>query len=202
VGIAIYTGVLLGVLVSHPLWHIWLLPALFTVSALDTGAGFVLGYAILRESKGKSVEAAKETLEESITDKEHEEAKSQAAEKDQEKDKALEKFKSILEKATIILIVLELITLAVLLIVVSASGDVANISVQLLTTGALSGYFWGLLIVCGLLIPLIISVLAVKKHGLTIKTKNVLPLSGIALCLIGGCALRFLILLAGLPVHV
>lgn len=48
-GVAIYTGVLLGVLPFRPLWHTWLLPALFTASALDTGVGLVVAYAALRE---------------------------------------------------------------------------------------------------------------------------------------------------------
>lgn len=52
-GIAIYTGLLLGVLYSHPLWNTWLLPVLFTVSALDTGVAFVTGYAVLGESRLK-----------------------------------------------------------------------------------------------------------------------------------------------------
>jgi formate-dependent nitrite reductase membrane component NrfD len=49
-GVAVYTGVLLGVLPFRPLWNTWLLPALFTVSALDTGVALVTGYAFLREA--------------------------------------------------------------------------------------------------------------------------------------------------------
>jgi formate-dependent nitrite reductase membrane component NrfD len=49
-GVAIYTGVLLGVLPFRPLWNTWLLPALFTVSALDTGIALTTGYAFLREA--------------------------------------------------------------------------------------------------------------------------------------------------------
>ncbi len=48
-GVAMYTGVLLGVLQFRPFWHTWWLPALFTASALDTGVGLVTGYATLRE---------------------------------------------------------------------------------------------------------------------------------------------------------
>lgn len=48
-GVAIYTGVLLGVLPFRPFWNTWLLPALFTVSALDTGVGLVAGYVAWRE---------------------------------------------------------------------------------------------------------------------------------------------------------
>ncbi len=48
-GVAAYTGILLGVLPFRPLWHTWLLPALFVASAMDTGVGLVTGYASLRE---------------------------------------------------------------------------------------------------------------------------------------------------------
>jgi formate-dependent nitrite reductase membrane component NrfD len=48
-GVAIYTGVLLGVLPFRPFWHTWLLPALFTASALCTGSVLVAGFAIARE---------------------------------------------------------------------------------------------------------------------------------------------------------
>lgn len=48
-GVAVYTGVLLGALPFRPFWHSWLLPALFTASALDTGVGLIAGYAAWRE---------------------------------------------------------------------------------------------------------------------------------------------------------
>jgi len=49
VGVAGYTGILLSVLQFRPLWHTWLLPALFATSALLTGATLLAGYATLRE---------------------------------------------------------------------------------------------------------------------------------------------------------
>jgi formate-dependent nitrite reductase membrane component NrfD len=48
-GVAIYTGILLGSAPAIPLWNTWLLPALFTVSALDTGVAIISAYAILGE---------------------------------------------------------------------------------------------------------------------------------------------------------
>ncbi len=48
-GVAIYTGMLLGALEFRPFWHTALLPCLFTASALDTGIGLVAAYATLRE---------------------------------------------------------------------------------------------------------------------------------------------------------
>jgi formate-dependent nitrite reductase membrane component NrfD len=47
--VAIYTGVLLGVLPFRPLWNTWWLPALFTASALCTGGVLVASYAIFGE---------------------------------------------------------------------------------------------------------------------------------------------------------
>jgi formate-dependent nitrite reductase membrane component NrfD len=64
-GVAIYTGVLLGVLPYRPLWHTWLLPLLFTSSALDTGVGLVAGYAALRE-KAEGAKRLRTALEATI----------------------------------------------------------------------------------------------------------------------------------------
>jgi len=174
-GIAIYTGVLLGVLVNRPLWNTWLLPTLFTVSALDTGVAIVSGFAVLRGLKEKAVglEGGKE---------------------------AFAKFKGTLEKSTIVLVILEVIVLAVFLITRASAGEVGSASVQLLTTGVLAAYFWILLVVCGLLVPLVISVILLRKPKLAEKNL-VMPLVGIVLCLVGGCTLRFLVLLAGLPLY-
>src|SRR5699024_8134430 len=43
--VAVYTGVLLGAAPAIPLWNTWLLPALFTVSALGTGVAAVSIFA-------------------------------------------------------------------------------------------------------------------------------------------------------------
>lgn len=51
-GVAAYTGILLGVLPFRPLWHTPLLPVLFTISALDTGVALVCGYSALRDAHG------------------------------------------------------------------------------------------------------------------------------------------------------
>jgi len=48
-GVAVYTGILLGVLPFRPFWHTWLLPALFTASALDTGVGLLAAFAAWQE---------------------------------------------------------------------------------------------------------------------------------------------------------
>ena len=65
VSIAAYTGVLLSVLWARPFWNTWFLPALFTVSAFDTGVALVTAYATLREFK-EGVARLKRILEASI----------------------------------------------------------------------------------------------------------------------------------------
>ena len=62
VGVAVYTGILLNVLPFRPFWNTYLLPVLFTTSALDTGLGLVTAYATLRE-KGPGVERLRTMLE-------------------------------------------------------------------------------------------------------------------------------------------
>lgn len=47
--VALYTGILLGGAPSIPLWNTWLLPVLFTVSALDTGIASVLIFMVIKE---------------------------------------------------------------------------------------------------------------------------------------------------------
>jgi formate-dependent nitrite reductase membrane component NrfD len=48
-GVAGYTGMLVEVLQFRPFWNTWLLPVLFTASALSTGGVLVVAYLILRE---------------------------------------------------------------------------------------------------------------------------------------------------------
>ena len=168
-GIAAYTGILLGVLYNHPLWNTWFLPALFTVSAIDTGVAMVTGYAVLGESKAKE---------------------------------GINRIKRSLEVSAGILVVLEAVVLVVYLKSMISAGGVANASVETLTTGPLSQLFWIVFIGIGLVLPLLINSSLVVRHDLAERTRNILPLVGVLACLSGGLILRFLILLAGLPIYI
>lgn len=61
-GVATYTGLLLGSLPFRPFWNTWILPALFVASALDTGVGLTTIYASVFE-KGASVKTLRTVLE-------------------------------------------------------------------------------------------------------------------------------------------
>jgi len=162
-GVAVYTGVLLGVLPFRPLWNTWWLPALFTASALDTGVGIVTGYATL----GERAEGAK-------------------------------KLRIVLEGCIIALIAIEGTVLYLYLSnMLKGSPDLVR-SVELLTKGGLSGFFWALVVGMGLAIPLLICI--TQLSGLLKKRAAfIVPLIGLTSCLIGGWTLRFLVLSAGLP---
>lgn len=127
-----------------------------------------------------------------------------------------------LEKAVVALVLLEGVVLA-LFAQVMLSGNVvdatslgstaatASASMQLLVAGPLVPYFWGLLVGCGLVLPLAASLCclmvgrkakdettaATDATGATGAGLHAVMVAGAAGALIGGCTLRFLVLLAG-----
>ena len=100
-----------------------------------------------------------------------------------------------LEKWTVILVVAEIVVLVGLLVVVGTSSTAGAKSIGLLVGGPLAVAFWAF-VVLGLLAPGAIAILGSRRES----AKPALGILGNALCLAGGCALRFLILLAGIPV--
>lgn len=189
--VAVYTGMLLMAVPGVPLWNTLLLPCLFAVSACDTGVALVEVMAVVlakRERLGRTAQR-------------------------------------FLKKAVVALVLLEGVVLA-LFAQVMLSGNVvdatslgstaatAAASVQLLVAGPLAPYFWGLLVGCGLVLPLAASlcclVVGRKAKGETTAATgatgasaamaaglHAVMVAGAAGALIGGCTLRFLVLLAG-----
>ncbi len=166
--VAAYTGILLMSAPGVPLWNTPLIPCLFTVSALDTGVALVEIVAFVFHKK----------------------------------DEIGPKTSRILQVSVIALVVLELVVLALLLTAMLGSpveeGHVAAVSAQsaqILTQGALAPLFWGLVVAVGLALPLVASALSVVGKG---KAVHAVGLVGAAGALVGGCALRFLIVMAGI----
>lgn len=179
--VAVYTGMLLKTSQSIALWNTFLLPALFTVSALDTGVALVevIAMALVR------------------------------------KDPLAAKAGALMETVVVVLVLLELAVLTVFLASMMAAGgtdptgDAAAASAQTLVSGSLAPLFWGLIVVVGLLLPLGMALLGLGLHrrathadrgaedgspsGLLVGTTAIGALGAI----VGGCALRFLVLGAG-----
>lgn len=179
--VAVYTGMLLMDAGSVPLWNTPLLPLLFTVSAFDTGVALVELVAVAATKK----------------------------------DPLAPRARTLMERVVVVLVIVEMLVLAVFLGSMlgadtqSAQGATGAASATLLTTGGLAGCFWGMVVACGLVVPLVMAaaglILRKRSHasGKT-STHALSPLMAIGAlgALIGGCELRFLILAAGIHADV
>lgn len=166
-GVAVYTGILLMSAPGIPLWNTVLIPCLFTVSALDTGIALVEIISFCVRKK--------EGLSFEMS--------------------------RFFEMGVIALAGLELVVLAILLISMAGVQDpathtqlIAQESAQLLASGSFAVYFWVLVVAIGLVIPLTVAIVAVMRKG---HTKQVVVFGGALSALVGGCTLRFLIVMAG-----
>ncbi|WP_415927520.1 NrfD/PsrC family molybdoenzyme membrane anchor subunit [Slackia piriformis] len=184
--VAFYTGMLLMTAGSVPFWNTLLLPALFTVSAFDTGVALVELVAVAL--------AKKEAIEPGA--------------------------KRFMEKCVVVLVVLEAVVLAAFLgsmLLADAStpvGAAAAASAGMFVSGQLAVWFWGLVAVLGLALPFAMAVKGLlakeepagsdaKAAAADVKPAVDVPtLVGAAGALVGGCALRFLVLAAGIHADV
>jgi polysulfide reductase chain C len=172
-GTAIYTGLLLGVVRAVPLWNTPILPLLFLISALTTGMGAVLLFVGLRRwVLPKVVEEEGEQVKTSV---------------------------NALSRTDLPLIVVELLVLFFLLFIMSASGTVAAESAYFLVAGGYAVAFWLGVVVVGLLLPFTLEAWSVTRgKGMSLAAHSDLGVViGLSL-LIGGIALRYSILAAGL----
>jgi polysulfide reductase chain C len=156
---AAYTGVLLGVINTFPLWNNALLPVLFVVSALSTGMAAVMFGALIKypeQVKG-------------MTD---------------------------LTRIHLVLPALEIVLFFFLLFIVSHVSTAGASSVAAMVSGGYALAFWLGIMVVGLVIPLAIEIRALCKG-----TENRgLALAGDAGVLVGGYLVRYIIIVAALPV--
>lgn len=170
--VAVYTGMLLMSVPGVPLWNTLLLPCLFTVSAFDTGVALVEAISVAVEKKEPLTHGANRFLEGSV----------------------------------VVLVVLEGIILFFFAqtmlsgnvtdaLSLGSSAETAAASMQMLVSGQLAPYFWVLLVACGLAVPLIAAVFALVSNK---KRSRAIVAIGAAGAIVGGCALRFLVLMAGL----
>jgi formate-dependent nitrite reductase membrane component NrfD len=172
-GVAAYTGILLMAAPGVPFWNSLLLPCLFTVSALDTGIAAVEVIIIFLDKKKANPD---------------------------------HKTRRILEIAVIALVAIESVVLFVYLDSMFSGGNygsavstyaeevAAYTSAFDLANGKFALLFWGLVVGCGLGVPLLAAI-----GGLFIKSKvgSIIVLVGATGALVGGCVLRFLVLYAG-----
>lgn len=194
--VAAYTGILLMSAPGVPLWNTSLLPLLFTVSAFDTGIAFV------------------EVVMAALAGREHASRRTHKA----------------MNVCVVALVVAELAVLGLFLGGMLAGGAAGgaealtgSLSAHMLVFGDLTLWFWGGVVLVGLVLPLAMAIV-----GLARETKrgnaamnpvedeaaagevqvarggqparcdgNGLAVTGAIGAMIGGCVLRFLVVMAG-----
>lgn len=164
-GLAIYTGLLIGVVKTVPLWNNALLPVLFLISALSAGMALSQLASALAYPKELG---------------------------------GLERFNLI----HLVLLISELIFVGIMLYIVQSGNAAGAQSVQLLTSGSLALYFWGSLIFLGMVFPIIIELISLRRER---KVGTHQPQRALRICLelavlIGGFFLRYLIIKAAVPI--
>lgn len=175
VGTAMYTGFLIGVVNAVPLWNTAILPVLFVVSALSAGIAATMLVSSLVNGKQVS------------------------------------KVKSI-KKIHLSLLLLEVFLIFTMFLITSSSSDVAASSVASLLTGDYKLLFWIGLVLIGLTIPIITESLEIFQEskmkssmvGLEVAATGSHSITSTLIVesfvLVGGFLLRYLILLAAIPV--
>jgi len=168
-GIMVYTGLLLGASKGVPFWSTPLLPVLFLLSALLSGAAtMVLLVVLLRGGQPKEVQ------------------------------EAADRFVVSLSPIVTALVVMELIALFSLLFLVTGSRTSTVESVQFLLAGGFAVAFWLGVVLIGLLAPLVLAFWVVARRG-KMATDQAVSFSFLiaTLLLVGGIVLRYAVVAAG-----
>ena len=159
--VTIYTGVLLSSMKSRPFWNTPVLPVLFMVSGCSTGAALLSMCIGVWPFPAEWLQVNLSTpLAALLT----------------------EELRHILHVADAILISLELVVLLLyVMLQFCASNETAKAHAERWVRGEWAGYFWGLMVCCGLVIPLLLNVTNVGGYASAL------------IALMGGCLLRFMV---------
>lgn len=163
--VAVYTGALLGVTHTFPLWNSAILPVLFLVSALSAGIASVMLYGCL------------------ATPQEFEQVEQ-------------------MKKGHLALPLIELFLIAALLFITAHNTTAGYDSVMSLLTGSHAALFWAVLLAIGLVLPALAEAITMSKrcgNEWQARTKRVVSASAELGVLVGGWTLRYLIIVAALP---
>ncbi len=173
IGVAIYTGVLLGAMPSRPFWNSPILAGLFVFSALSTGTAAIilLGVFFRRNNRDAAIRADYENSS------------------------------YLLIASDALLLGGELVIIFLFLMFAHLTiGDVRYAVATILPGGHLALAFWGLVIVLGLLLPFLIElgqIIPKMLYGKEFKTILAAEIAAPIAILIGGFALRYIIVVAG-----
>ena len=173
IGVAIYTGVMLGAMPSRPFWNSPILAMLFTLSALSTGVALIIFTRALFGRGGLT----------------------------EEQREIVHKSGYILAASDSMLIGFELLTIFLFFMFAYLTvGDVRYAIDTILPGGPLSTMFWVGVVLIGLVLPGLVEIKHVipgllyrKKYQVSRYTELVLA----AAVLFGGLMLRYVVVVAG-----
>lgn len=173
IGVAIYTGILLGAMPARPFWNSPILAGLFLLSALSTGTAMILlfGAVFRRNSDDPALRADYENSS------------------------------YLLITTDALLIAGELLILFLFIMFAHLTiGDVRYAMATILPGGHLAVAFWGLVVISGLVIPFVVELFQIVPklvYGKQFKTTLAMEVAVSSAILIGGFALRYIIVVAG-----
>lgn len=168
-GVAIYTGILIGVVESVPIWHTPLLPVLFLVSAFSTGLSL---YGLVISPKLLGL-------------------------KEQDEKKRLSAVCHTLAFTDGVVMIFELFLISLWIMFAFYGPPAAKASAEMLVYGELSPLFLGVLLILGLLVPILL-IFGYELRGKGTITKIYVSMLCSTLVLLGGLILRYVVLEAGL----
>jgi len=189
IGVAVYTGILLGAMPSRPLWNSPILALLFLVSALSTGiATIILARSILH---GRSDEAEPER-------RVRERGRRVAAKRP---GRRYHETGYLLATTDLVLISIEL--LVIFLFIMFAHLTVGNLKYAMETIlpgGSMSVTFWVWVVLIGLVIPALVELFTVLPrllYNVPFEAHRPVEFLVSVAVLIGGFMLRYVIVVAG-----
>jgi len=173
IGVAIYTGVLLGAMPSRPFWNSPILAGLFVFSALSTGTAAIILAGVFTRRKSADLEVRAD----------------------------YENSSYLLVASDALLLGGELVIIFLFLMFAHLTiGDVRLAVAAILPGGHLAVAFWGLVILLGLLVPFVIEMVQIVPkmlYGREFKSMVAAEIAAPIAILIGGFALRYIIVIAG-----
>ncbi len=182
VALGIYTGILLDTMVARPLWNSAILGPLFLVSGLSAGAAMLHLAAVVRGSRPAPATPIGGAIAAML-------AQPLGAE-----PPAKHTAESLL-RADVAFLAAELVLLGLLVANLYTSSASHAAAAALLVSGRYAWAFWGLIVVLGIVVPLALQGLELNRA----IPHTVVPA---VLVLVGGFALRWVMVSAGQASHV
>lgn len=180
VALGLYTGILLSALPARPLWNTAILGPLFLFSGLSTAAALLHGILVM-SMKSEDRPAFADYLLSALARWSHGRAPDRS-------------IAPLLTQADNSFLTIELGLLILMLIGLVSSTEASQQAAALLLTGPYAAAFWVLVIGTGILAPLTLQYLELQN-----RIRH--TLAPVALVLIGGLALRFILVFAGQESH-